>query len=484
MIVARRLPVALVGLAMLAGACLANDAETSRDAAGARLPRIRVAPDGRGFTTEQGARFVPFGVNYYRPGTGWAPQLWKQFDAAATRQDLARMKSLGVNCVRVFLTYGSFFTEPQALARDGLDKFDRFLAMAEEAGIYVHPTGPDHWETLPKWAQVDRTADEQVLAALETFWRLFAGRYRGRTAIFAYDLLNEPSVAWDSPAMQPKWNRWLESRYGSAEKTAQAWGVPLETIRWGHQPPPAAEDAPGSRQLLDYQHFRESLADDWTRRQAAAIRAVDPQALVTVGLLQTSVPATPGNARHYPAFRPQRQAVFLDFMEVHFYPGMSQYTAEAEQRNLAYLESVVREVALTGKPVVVAEFGWYGGGSLTIPGAHYAPVSEEQQARWCRKLIETTRGLATGWLNWGFYDHPEARDISQRTGLLTSDGKPKAWAAEFQKLAKELEGKSFAPPTLGPRPALDWDACLTSSGARRKFREQYDEAFRADRRGP
>lgn len=473
----------MVAFGVIVGTSLANDAGKSRDAPPTRLPRIRMAPDGRGFVTERGSRFVPFGVNYYRPGTGWAPRLWKQFDAAATRQDFARMKSLGVNCVRVFLSYGSFFTEPHCLARDGLEKFDQFLAMAEEAGIYVHPTGPDHWETLPKWAQVDRIADEQVLAALETFWRLFAARYRGRTVIFAYDLLNEPHVAWESPAMQAKWNRWLESRYGSAEKTAQAWGVPVETIRWGHQPAPPAEDAPGSRQLLDYQHFRESLADDWTRRQAAAIRAVDSDALVTVGLLQTSVPASPGSVRQYPAFRPQRLARFLDFMEVHFYPSMSRYTAEAEQRNLAHLESVVREVALTGEPVVVAEFGWYGGGGLTIPGAHYVPVSQEEQARWCRKLVETTQGLATGWLNWGFYDHPEARDISQRTGLLTSDGKPKVWATEFQKLARELEGKSFAPPKLGPRPVLDWDACATSSAARRAFREQYDAAFLADRRG-
>ena len=25
--------------------------------------------------------FMPIGVTYYRPGTGWAPQLWKKFDA-------------------------------------------------------------------------------------------------------------------------------------------------------------------------------------------------------------------------------------------------------------------------------------------------------------------------------------------------------------------------------------------------------------------
>jgi hypothetical protein len=467
----------LIGLAAIAAAC-----PVPTSAGG--LPKVRMAADGRGFQAD-GKPFVPMGINYYRPGTGWAPQVWKQFDAEATRRDFARMKALGVNCVRVFLSHGSFQMEPNALSPDGLARFDQFLAIAEEAGIYVHPTGPDHWEGLPDWAKGDRVADEQVLSALENFWRLFGRRYRGRTVIFAYDLRNEPSVAWDSPAMPAKWNRWLATRYGSAEKTAQAWHVKAEAIRWGQQPAPPAKDAPGDRQLLDYQEFRESLADDWTGHQTAVIKRVDPEALVTVGLLQTSVPAAPGGVQHYSAFRPQRQARLLDFLEVHFYPGMLQYTAEAEQRNLSYLESVVRAVAEAGKPVVVAEFGWYGGGTLSIRRQNrvvpYGVVSEPQQAQWCRKLIETTQGLATGWLNWGFYDHPQANDCSQRTGLLTVDGKPKAWAGEFQRLAGALSGKTLSRPKLGPRPTLDWDRCRTSSVARREFREAYDRAFQADR---
>ena len=110
------------------------------------LPKVRIALGGRTFAAEDGKPFVPMGVNYYRPGTGWAPQLWKKFDAEATRKDFARMKQLGVNCVRVFLTYGSFFMESDSLQADGLAKFDQLLGIAEEAGIYIHPTGPDHWE--------------------------------------------------------------------------------------------------------------------------------------------------------------------------------------------------------------------------------------------------------------------------------------------------------------------------------------------------
>ncbi|MCX7424588.1 MAG: cellulase family glycosylhydrolase [Planctomycetia bacterium] len=451
-----------------------------------RLPKIRVAPDGRTFVTEDGKPFVPLGVNYYRPGTGWAPQLWKKFDAEATRRDFARMKALGVNCVRVFLSYGSFFMEPDTLSPEGLAKFDQFLAMAEAAGVYVHPTGPDHWEGTPAWVSKDRIADPDALAAVETFWRMFADRYRGRSVIFAYDLLNEPAAGWDSPAMSAKWNAWLQSRYGSAEKTAEAWGASLDSVQWGKLPVPAAKDSPNDRRLLDYQHFREAVADEWTGLQVKAIKAADPQALVTVGLIQWSVPALLPGVQHYSAFHPRRQAKLLDFLEVHFYPlesGFYDYANdEAERRNLAYLESVVREVAAAEKPVVLAEFGWYGGGKLTIDDGRHPAATSQQQARWCRQAVETTRGLATGWLNWGFYDHPEARDVSQLTGLLSVDGKPKPWADEFERLGGSLAGQVQAPLPLGPRPELNWDRCVTSLQAGREFREEYYKAFLARQR--
>jgi len=449
------------------------------------LAKVRVAADGRTFETADGRPFVPIGVNYYRPGTGWAPQLWKKFDPDATRQDFARMKQLGVRCVRVFLTYGSFFMERETLRPEGLARFDQFLAMAEEAGIYVHPTGPDHWEGLPAWARGDRIADEQVLAALESFWKQFARRYRGRSAIFAYDLLNEPQVRWQSGPMQAKWNQWLSSRYGSREKAAEAWGTPIDPGRWGNLLPPPPKESPDDRQLIDYQHFRETVADEWTRRQVAAIKSADPGALVTVGFIQWSVPAMLPGVQHYAAFRPERQAKLLDFLEVHFYPlaaGFFEYAREEDEaRNLAYLESVVREVAAAGRPVVLAEFGWYGGGKLTIDRGVHPAATEEQQARWCRRAVETTEGLAAGWLNWGFYDHPEARDVSQLTGLLTVEGKPKAWARQFQALATALESKRIAPARLGPRPALDWDRSITSTQAGRQFREAYYDAFVKDK---
>lgn len=447
------------------------------------LPKIRVSREGHGFETAAGKPFAPFGVNYYRPGTGWAPQVWKQFDAEATRQDFVRLKQLGGNCVRVFLTYGSFCPQPDVLDATGLAKFDQFLDLAETAGIYVHPTGPDHWEGLPEWVRGDRIADEKLLRGLEEFWKLFAARYRGRGVIFAYDLRNEPSVAWDTAPMREKWNRWLERKYGSPEKLVAAWGITNRPVQLGSVPVPPPQEAPGRRELLDYQLFREDTADEWTRRQATAIRAADPQALVTVGLIQWSVPALLPGVQHYSGFRPERQARFLDFMEIHFYPlaqGFYEYRdADTETRNLAYLESVVREVARPGKPVVVAEFGWYGGGQLTIDNGKHPAATAEQQAGWCRRLVETTAGVAVGWLNWGFYDQPEARDVSQLTGLLTANGTTKTWGREFQNLSGQIREHRLEPRKLGPRPEMDWNRFLTNPKAAAEFREQYLRAFQA-----
>jgi len=449
------------------------------------LPKVHVARDGRTFITSEGKPFVPFGVNYYRPGTGWAPQIWKQFDPEATRKDFARMKQLGVNCLRVFLTFHSFYTDPGELRPEGLSKFDQFLALAEEAGVYVHPTGPDHWEGPPNWRPV-AIGHEGTLRATEEFWKLFAARYRGRNVIFAYDLKNEPHVGWDLDILKPQWNQWLQKRYGTAEKLTSAWGA-TNTLQFGQVPIPAVRNALKNRELLDFQTFREDLADDWTRRQAAAIKLADPDALVTVGFLQTSVPSRFwGGINDYTGYRPERQAKFLDFLEIHFYPsergGYEYRSEEDELANLAYLEGIVREVARPGKPVVLAEFGWYGGAEKPKfdKGAH-PQASEEQQARYCQHVIETSAGFAIGWLNWGLYDHPGATDCSELTGLLTVDGKTKAWGKTFHQLSARFAGKHIPPARAGTRPALDWDACVTSSQAAKEFRQSYFREFMAEK---
>jgi hypothetical protein len=143
---------------------------------------------------------------------------------------------------------------------------------------------------------------------------------------------------------------------------------------------------------------------------------------------------------------------------------------DAEDANLAVLECMACECAKPGKPLVIAEFGWYGGGPLD-PGGR--PADEEQQARWCRRLVEVTAPLASGWLNWGLYDTPEARDVSRLTGLLTSGGVEKAWSRAFAPLVRGLPAAQ-APPA---RPDLPWESCTMDRDAMTRFQADYLKAF-------
>jgi hypothetical protein len=426
-----------------------------------KLPRIRIDAGNKGFVDAAGKRFIPCGLSYYRPGTGWAPQLWKTFDAEATRRDFQHMKRLGLNVARVFVTYGSFYTEPGQLDPAGLAAFDRMLDLADEAGIYLHPTGPEAWEGMPAWVHSqggihNNYANEACLKAQEDFWTMFAGRYRGRTTIWAYDLRNEPSVPWDTPQSRVKWDQWRTAR---------------------NQPvaPVPEKNAAPSPVLADYQRFRESLAEAWVARQARAIRAADPQALVTVGLVQWSVPTLPIPTDLYTGFRPEIIAPHLDFMSLHYYPlarGVYHYESQAaEDANLAVLESMVRECAKPGKPVVIGEFGWYGGGALD-PGGE--PADEGKQARWGRRVLEVTAPMVSGWINWGLYDTPEAKDVSRLTGLLTVEGEEKEWGKVFGRLVQNL------PPvhTLPARPDLPWEsATMNHREAMDRFQAEYLAAF-------
>jgi hypothetical protein len=452
-------------------------------ASGVELPKIRVAGDQRGFVTESGTPFIPVGVNYFRPHTGWAPQVWKKFDVEATAGDFKKLKELGFNCVRVFLSYGSFCTEPGIVKPEGFEKFDRFLELAENAGIYVHPAGLDHWEGPPTWPT--GIEEEKNVAALEQFWKTFVARYRGRSVVFAYDLKNEPEVGWDNATLRTAWNIWLQKQELEPEALARKWGY-TNQLKQGEIPTPAQDPLLGNIALKAYQDFREYLADEWTRRQSAAIRAADPKALVTVGLIQWSVPALiPAGSRHYAAFRPQRQAAWLDFLEIHFYPlerGVFGYRNEEEElANLAYLEAILREVAKPGKPVVLAEFGWYGGGKPTFGGGGVPAATQEQQAQYCRRLVQSSAGWACGWLNWGMFDHPGAGDCTELIGLFTADGELKAWGTEFGRLARFYQGKKLPLPALGPRPELNWNDCVLKAQAGHDFRREYFQAFQKDK---
>jgi len=423
---------------------------TSRGAERPKMELIASAPGGGGFVERDSGRpYTPFGTNYYDPHTGWAPKLWRQFDAEKVREHFRVMSELGVNCARVFLTAGSFQPSAETIEEQALAKLDTMVEIARERGIRLILTGPDHWEGQPAYWKPDRFAGDAALDALDRFWDVLGRRYRGEPAIFAWDLLNEPHLPWFVEQWRPQWNAWLRMTYEEREALQLAWGHELtETDQWDNVAVPENRPGIGNPRLRDWQRFREHLADRWVRRQVEAIRRADPTHLTTVGYIQWSYPLVrSGNPGRYAAFNPYRQARWLDFVTIHFYPtlGSPFQSKENWQKNLGYLQGVLA-YCRTGKPVVLGEFGWYGGGAPQ----HHPYLSEEQQARWIGEEIEASRPLADGWLSWPFADSPQSRDISLFAGLVKADLTVKAWGRKFRALAGNLPELRRPTPKLPP----------------------------------
>jgi hypothetical protein len=93
-----------------------------------------------------------------------------------------------------------------------------------------------------------------------------------------------------------------------------------------------------------------------------------------------------------------------------------------------------------GKPVVVQEFGWYGGGtSKFLCDLPYR--SEEEHADYTRNLTDALIPHVNGFVNWPTFDMPASNDISNHGGIFTHDGKRKALAKVYAGLVKRLNGK-------------------------------------------
>ena len=138
------------------------------------------------------------------------------------KEDFENLKALGVNCLRVPISYMDLFdcdyellhsdepTADEVLSmkmsnrKNQLAKLDRFFDMAEDHGLYVildlhgafgSQNGNDH--SLDNrgrdwlWKQDDLGAAYRELT-LEV-WQILAERYKDNKNIAAYDLLNEPA---------------------------------------------------------------------------------------------------------------------------------------------------------------------------------------------------------------------------------------------------------------------------------------------------
>jgi hypothetical protein len=293
--------------------------------------------------------------------------------------DFRELKALGANVVRVHLQFGKFMHAADRPNPGALRQFQRMLTLAGQTGLYLDVTGLACYrpEDTPAW--YDALEESARWQAQARFWEAVAAIGASSPAVFCYDLMNEPV----SPAEQRKAGQWRSGHLLGGYDFIQY--IALD---------------PAGR-------TREEIVRQWIDRMTAAIRRLDTNALVTVGLLPWS-----RQWKHLSGFVPEKIATQLDFISVHIYPDKA--------RPDEAMESL--RVCAVGKPVVIEE---------TFPLSCDAAQLE--------MFLRASREIACGWI--GHYDGqpPEELAALERSGKLTlTQAIYQQWLKMFERLKPEF----------------------------------------------
>lgn len=276
------------------------------------LPRIVVSGDGERFVL-QGTQqtFHAMGVNYDHDESGRLIEDYWHTEWDRVCEDFTQMKQLGVSVVRVHLQFGRFMESAEKARASELEQLRRLLRLAEDSGLYLDLTGLGcyHKADVPDWyEQLDQASRWK---AQEVFWESVAAVSKDSSAVFCFNLMNEPVVGGDKPGAD-----WLGPAFGGKHF--------VQFVALGTAGRP-----------------RHEIAREWIDRMAAAVRRHDTQHLITIGFVDWSLDR-PGLTS---GFVPDKVSKSLDFLSVHIYP---------ESKQLNHARETLKGFQI-GKPVVVEE---------------------------------------------------------------------------------------------------------------------------------
>ncbi|HOC25587.1 MAG TPA: cellulase family glycosylhydrolase, partial [bacterium] len=126
---------------------------------------------------------------------------WRSFrDHYVTREDIHYLKSLGLNHLRVPFNFKLFLVEdhPEIMLEEGFRRLDDVIGWCEAEGLYVildlhaAPGGQTGDNIDDSWGYPWLFTDSTAQATTIDLWQKIAERYKERTIVLGYDLLNEP----------------------------------------------------------------------------------------------------------------------------------------------------------------------------------------------------------------------------------------------------------------------------------------------------
>ena len=190
------------------------------------------------------------GINYYPATSPWS-QFWPNFDRAEVARDLALIRGLNANVVRVFLQRNAFL-DPARAERD-LANLKALLTEAETAGLKVVPTlfdmragfEPGHWANDYRWLE----AVLPVLAAAPN--------------VAFVDLKNEPNLDYEVHG-KGLVQAWLRTMAAASRRIAPDLAL---TIGWSN-----AASAGDLVDAVDVVTYHDFLPAEGTTERLATVR--------------------------------------------------------------------------------------------------------------------------------------------------------------------------------------------------------------------
>ena len=214
-----------------------------------------------------GQPFTVAGVNYYPQASPWT-LFWPEYKTIDTVADLDLIKALGLNTVRIFISYADFGAD--SIDSSALVKLTHFLNQAQVRGLKVIVTLFDHHtdHSVANWA-----ADDRHLAAL-------IPAFAEHAAILAWDIKNEPDRDYGLNT-QPLTEAWLRHIAATVRRHDPNH---LITIGWSN--PEAAVALTDVVDFVSYHYFEDPA--DYRARLGQLLAAVKPKPV----LLQEFVMST------------------------------------------------------------------------------------------------------------------------------------------------------------------------------------------------
>jgi hypothetical protein len=399
--------------------------------AGAVAPPARVR--GEHLVDRSDRPVFMVGANYEGPADrAW--QMWDDqlFDPALIAQDLGRARAANLSVLRMFVQ-PPLVTDIRA---GRWAKLDRVLDLADRHGLGIILTFADYWE-----------AD---LAELATIDAAVAARYRGRSTIFAYDLMNEPHfselalaryppgvvVPLQDPALVAAVGEMIAPEDIAEHRTseqgqrdipghlddqqAHVYANLLAAYRrflqdgwaWARAHNSTAIRYSGAPDSAGWNPLKGAVNDTlaaWMKPRLDALRSADPDRPVTVGHVDPILASLPANDR-------------LDYRTLHHYPAAS---SEAVTASIALFDDV--RTAIPGKPLVLGEFGF-----------STAAVDELESAALEAATVRAVReARGAGALKWMLNDFPNGLNPHENAfGIYRADGSAKPVVAALQALGE------------------------------------------------